>query len=260
MSVMNLESMDIYFAFPDGVLDYDCPSCDALCCRYGNAISGSSDREIGQLIQKYPGLGAAALARRGDIFTIMQTISGCVFLQEDRLCGVEVEHGPELKPSVCQLFPFNIFKRFGDTLVVHPHALCPLVMSPGRAVKGNYASLTAQLSRVGLSNEHITPSPLGASDGKLFVDEERAFLTVCSDSAGRETFLQLLIAHSVDKADFSSFISRAMALMGFDGSLEPVLPCEDFDALWCAVAPTARLSFFDVSAESRLRALGLGYL
>src|SRR5436190_18591512 len=143
----NPDSTSIFFAFPDGVLDYVCAECTALCCR-GQGFAGSTKREMNFLFRKYPPLAGMVIMRESSVVTCSTPAGRCFFLRNDNLCQIEVENGKKFKPGVCLLFPFNDFYRIGKTVVVAPHFLCPLRLKlpaePGR-VEGTHAKVDAMV-------------------------------------------------------------------------------------------------------------------
>ena len=111
----------VHFAFPDGVFDYDCIRCGGKCCR-GMGIGSDVSRELPRLLRLYPDLGpfaspSVATRRIGDVHNYRPR---CWFLDDDLLCRVEKDHGREVKPAVCKLFPFGHVRWFGDRLVGLP--------------------------------------------------------------------------------------------------------------------------------------------
>ena len=134
---------DLYFAFPDGVLHFVCAECTALCCK-GHGFGGSLERHMRSLFVLYPALESTMISRKADIVELSTPTSGCHFLEPDNHCGIETRHGKSAKPGICSLFPFNVLRRIGSTIVVGPNFLCPLrVVVPARPgeVEGTHASL-----------------------------------------------------------------------------------------------------------------------
>src|SRR5205814_7409491 len=103
---------ELFFAFPDGVYDYKCAECTALCCK-GHGFGGSLDREMRSLFVRYPQIESMAYSRNGDQINFATTASGCVMLDTDNLCRIEKELGKSAKPNICNLFPFNLFAKIG---------------------------------------------------------------------------------------------------------------------------------------------------
>ena len=194
----------IYFAFPDGVFDYVCAECDALCCR-GQGFGGSLRREMGTLLTLYPSLHSMAIRRRGDVVHFATFRQGCQFLDEDRLCRIERNHGKALKPGVCNLFPFNSFSRIGTVLVVSPKFICPLRIrvpaAPG-AVAGTHSDIESAIVESQLIDEQTwrqTVEPVRLVDhanAPAVLEREAQFRDRCRDAFGRITFSTLLATTS----------------------------------------------------------------
>jgi len=117
----------IYFPFLSGILEYDCPSCDARCCK-GAQLGIGKSRELASLLHISPSLALFA----GDAFpsgplpVIETVLESCWFLDSTNLCRIERAVGRDFKPASCRLFPFNQFRRAGDFIIVMPHFQCPI--------------------------------------------------------------------------------------------------------------------------------------
>src|SRR5262244_2113350 len=136
-------SAELYMAFPDGVFHYVCAECNALCCR-GDGFGGSLEKEFKPLFRIYPALESLVTFRKGDDIHLSNPRGRCIMLDDDRLCRIEKEHGKQIKPAVCTLFPFNSFVRIGNDVAITPHFLCPLrVQVPARPneVEGTHAKI-----------------------------------------------------------------------------------------------------------------------
>src|SRR5688500_13052982 len=215
-------SPPLFIAFPDGVYDYVCAECTALCCR-GHGFGGSLRREMGTLLRLYPRLGLSAASRTGDIVRFHTAPTGCFFLDADHRCRIEKEHGRALKPGVCGLFPFNRFTRIGQVVAVSPHFLCPLRLHvparPGQ-VAGTPALVVGAVRDSGLLDEanldlHAPPVVKGR-DARSVLKRETAFRDLCTRSLGRRRFSDTLREASGDPRALSSFVARAASLTLLD--------------------------------------------
>lgn len=138
----------VYFPFESGVLAYDCASCGATCCR-GHGLEAHPS-ELARLdasgcIELFVDQQKSSRSLR----VLANSSPGCFLLRSDNLCGVHAEHGISAKPETCRLFPFNAFVRFGQHLIVGPHAtLCPLEVCTGatRSSASDHQELLASLS------------------------------------------------------------------------------------------------------------------
>jgi hypothetical protein len=250
----------LFFGFPDGVYDYVCAECTALCCR-GHGFGGSLRREMGTLLRLYPRLGLTAASRSGDVLRFHTPDTGCVFLEADNRCGIETRHGRALKPGVCALFPFNRLTRIGRVVAVSPHLLCPLRLHvpacPG-AVAGTHAALVDAVRESGLLDpenlDHHTVSPVKGREAHAVLKRETAFRDLCSRSLGRATFASTLGEASEDARALSSFAARARSLT----LLEAGAPTPDlYDDILLALASPLRLGLLDQPRERILRVLAL---
>ena len=253
----------IYLAFPDGVFDYVCAECTALCCR-GQGFAGNLTRETGELLRLYPALQWAAVRRRGDEVNFITPAGRCFFLRDDNLCQIELDHGKAQKPGVCSLFPFNDFGRIGDTLVVSPHFLCPLRLHvpprPG-AVAGTHAQVERDVLESDLGSLDTLPKPTlprGVKPGEI-VAREMAFRDLCTDALTRTPFHAVLLNASNDPTLLQQYVQRAAALLDLPG-LDPDRERDAVDDLLLAVAPTLRLALMAYPTENVLAALALDEL
>ena len=254
----------IYFSFPDGVFDYVCAECDALCCR-GQGFGGSLHREMATLLTLYPSLQSMAVRRRGDVLHFATFRQACQFLDDDRRCRIEREHGKGLKPGVCTLFPFNAFSRIGSVLVVSPHFLCPLRMrvpSAAGEVAGTHSALQAavlesRLIEEGSWEQAVSPERLlDRHEGPMVLERERRFRDRCGAALAHQAFASVLASMSSSPGALSELTARAAACLGTSVGA-PDAP-DGVDDVLLAVAPSYRLRFLDVPAESILLALSIG--
>lgn len=255
----------IHFAFPDGVFDYVCAECDALCCR-GQGFGGSLRREMGTLLTLYPSLQSMATRRRGDVIHFATFRQGCQFLDDDRRCRIERVHGKALKPGVCTLFPFNAFSRIGAVLVVSPHFICPLRLrvpaAPG-AVAGTHGEIAAAITESGLIDEQtwrqaVEPSRLAArDDAPAVLEREAQFRDRCRDALGRASFRTVLATASSNPDHFAETADRAAASLGL-AAVPPDASSGGMDDVLLAVAPSFRLRLLDLTSDSILLALDIG--
>lgn len=251
---------ELYFAFPEGSLQYVCEECDALCCR-GQGFAGSLKREMGPLLQIYPTLGAFATDRRGDEVTFTTPAGRCFFLQDDRLCRIHLEHGLALKPAVCRAFPFNRLVRIGTTVAVAPHFMCPLrLVSPARPeeVESAYDRVAWNLRESGLlaapealSGAERPRLPAGVT-ARAAVAREVQLRERCAAALGRGTFRSVLEAAAADPAAFRAAPPRVLSLLG---CAEPAGEPDEIDAVLLAIAPALRLSLLPLPADGMLLAL-----
>jgi hypothetical protein len=168
-----LSEDNVYFAFPDGQLAYDCVSCNATCCRgYGYALGRPS--ELQAVLHARPNMhlfiAPPEHAPRGTYAMVKNCPPECFFLTKQGMCGIQAEHGYAAKPETCRLFPFNHFCRVGDQLVVAPHpGLCPLQVTPFGTVseQSRHALLLEELQQRGIGG----PIPVVRIDPEVSTDE-----------------------------------------------------------------------------------------
>lgn len=257
-------NIPLYFAFPDGVYNYVCPECTALCCK-GHGFGGSLERQLRPLYVLYPQMETMVLNRIGDFVTLATTADGCVMLDPDNRCRIEKEHNKAMKPTVCNTFPFNVFRTIGKTVTVSPHFLCPLRLvvpaQPGE-VQGTHSILEASIREGGfLTPEHVknqaVPLLLNDSlDAVATLEREKKFRDLCSTSFGNQNFRDTLRAASEDSQALDRAAERAAKIMRIEVPPRS-RPYDEIDDLLLAIAPVHRLSLLSMSTEGILRALAV---
>jgi len=203
------------------------------------------------------------VSREGDFVTLATTADGCALLDADNRCRIEKEHHKSMKPTVCNTFPFNVFRRIGKTVTVSPHFLCPLrLIVPARPgeVEGTHERLATSYC----DGEFLTPEFIKSRAKKIMLNpdldadrtvaREEAFRDLCANSFGRQSFRATLKAASQDVPELDRFAERAARIMRVD-----VPPrskqYDELDDLLLAIAPVHRLSLLVMSGEGILRAL-----
>lgn len=144
-------TVDIFLAFPDGVLAYHCDTCDQRCCKGSGLPTFPADRDA--LLAQHPALELVSSPMPEAIEVLSTPPSGCWFLDGTR-CTLLHDGEPQMntvhtspRPSYCTLYPFTRLGWLGSTLVVAPTGRCPLVVEPSRGV--THAQITQLLSTVG---------------------------------------------------------------------------------------------------------------
>lgn len=262
-----MDEITFYLPFPDGVLQYVCAECDALCCR-GQGFGGSLSREMKRLLTLYPALQNAVTGRRGELLWFQSPTGRCYFLEDDKFCRIEKEHGKATKPGVCGLFPFNKFGRLGDDIVtIGPHFLCPLrVITPARpgSVEGTHSKVIAAAKESAMLDgayfaSDIPPLPLASKQTpKEALTQEEKFRDECAKALTQKTFSSVLRAATQDPKLFDEHLRRASLLCG-------VVPAEraqrdGLDDTLLALASSWRLNMLHIGQERMLRVLGLADL
>ena len=122
-----LAGRPLHFAFLSGVLRYDCPTCDAPCCK-GAALGVGVSRELVTLQHAQPRAPLFAVPSFNDtpMLALQTPAERCWFLDRKRRCRLERVLGREAKPAGCRLFPFVKFRSMGEAVTVLPDFLCPI--------------------------------------------------------------------------------------------------------------------------------------
>src|SRR5688572_1991682 len=260
-------SMEIFFAFPDGVFHHVCAECTALCCR-GQGFAGSLKREMNFVFRNYPPLASLVTEREGDIVTVATPAGRCFFLRNDNLCQIEIEHGRARKPGICLLFPFNDFSRIGNTLVVSPHFMCPLRLNlpaaPGK-VEGTHESVAKAIKETNLGEADYVRGFVGTAKlpaGKTatqVLDREREFRDQCGQALGSARFRDVLEEASDDPSALWAFRKRVAKLLSWNVPLQTESR-DLIDDILIASASAYRVESLYLSDEAILRYLTLSEL
>ncbi|MGA9772815.1 MAG: YkgJ family cysteine cluster protein [Blastocatellia bacterium] len=253
----------LYFAFPDGVFNYVCAECTALCCK-GHGFGGSLEKELRPLFVLYPQIESMAIRRQGDFVEFTTPSSGCLLLDSDNWCRIEKDHSKAAKPSICNLFPFNSFMQIGNTIAVRPHFLCPLrIQVPARPgnVEGTHETLETVIRSSPIINSEFMSTrkpPFGmhpSANATSTLEREISFRDLCSLELGQSRFAEVLKTASADPDGLDGFVKRAAQVLGLP---VPSQPRDSVDDLLIALAPPLRLEMLHLSSEAILRALLLG--
>jgi hypothetical protein len=261
----DIAAVELFFAFPDGVYHYVCAECNALCCR-GHGLSGSLQKQLPVVLTLYPVLETLTLARSGDVVIFDTTSDGCPLLDSDNFCRIEKEHGKALKPGLCSLFPFNLFRRIGRTIAILPHFLCPLRLQiparPGQ-VEGTHAAIDVAFRESGLFepryvSANVPPLPLHPSiDAEAVIRRETDFRDTCSRALTQTMFSEVLRKESADPARLAQDLERSTRILGLPAPAQREQR-DPIDDLMLALASPIRLSLLHLSSEGIIRALALG--
>ena len=222
-TMVEQKPVPLFFAFPDGIFQYVCSECNALCCR-GQGFGGNVEREMGFLLKTYPELASMVTGRQRDIIDVATPLGRCFFLQDNNLCRIQAEHGAARKPGVCTIFPFNRFTRIGDTVLVSPHFMCPLRIEipaqPGPGT-GTHSIIEASIRDSAMLEPRYVAWYLGASKlpqgetAKSALLHETEFRTHVSDAVGKATLMELLVAAGGKKKELQDVVKRSARLMAW---------------------------------------------
>lgn len=171
---------EIFFAFPDKTLRYDCVECDQRCCKTGGLAVLPAERNT--LLTRHPGLELVTPSPPGGVEIFTTPMSGCWFL-EDAKCSLA---STNLQPAACQMFPFNMFGMLENTLVVAPNGLCPLVIAPGEG--HGHEDLAQQLGTLGAAG--AAPQMIERPEGAIAL--ERLIANAAAGSLMEESFVPLI--------------------------------------------------------------------
>jgi len=258
---------EFFFAFVDGVYDYVCAECTALCCK-GHGLGGSLERELRPLFARYPQLETMAMLRTGDQITLATTSGGCVMLDTDNFCRIEKDLGKDKKPNICNLFPFNSFAKVGQTIVVMPHFLCPLrTVVPARPgeVRGTHSFIESDLRASQMLNQayiksSVVPARWHASLTEAeAIERERRFRERSARALGVDKFSDVLMAASTDASGFAAFTRRVSSILGYQSQNQSNAR-DALDDYLLAFASPYRIGLLDLPEEGVLRALAVGEL
>jgi Fe-S-cluster containining protein len=105
----------------DGIT-YECINCGYCCsCKdwriYLSYFDALKLKEYAEYIEKTEDINDLGFNRRLKI-----NERGCVLLNKDYLCNIQIKKGYEFKPAMCRLFPFSFMVKWnGDLLLIIKH-------------------------------------------------------------------------------------------------------------------------------------------
>jgi hypothetical protein len=262
---MNINSStdipDPFFAFPDGVLDYNCKECNKNCCENAGMILDV--RRDMDLLRLYPVLQKCALGIRDPYLNI--AASPCELLDNDGFCRIQKEHGAHLKPEVCLLEPFGQFYKCGGIRIVVPNYSCNFTITvpaqPGK-VEGSHSLLRDIVNnsapfRGRHPNRHpiygLHPSESPAD----FLRHQKILLDACTAGLGKQPFFTTLNALSNESKSLPDFYKRALGILDTAEIFKS--SCQDnVDTILHIIASSLTFSMPGLSFDGRIRALALG--
>ena len=188
----------VYFPFASGRFGYDCVACGAKCCG-GHGYELGLGAEMQAHLTRAPAVRFffdRCEAETAKHYHVRNCAPGCFFLNEQHMCGVQVEFGYSSKPETCRLFPFNNFLLVGTHLVVAPHTnLCPLDVLPAGRSSGSsdHGALSADLSAATINLDVPTGEPVGGGAQEL-IELERRIVTLSEDCLENGDYLRFSAA------------------------------------------------------------------
>lgn len=152
----------IHFPFLSGILEYECSTCDAPCCK-GAALGIGRSKELVTLTRVQPGISlfmAPGFAGSG-MLSVATPLEACWFLDKHDDCRLHKAGGMEAKPAGCRLFPFQRLRSVGEALAVLPDLLCPLRTSAGPSETGatSHDEIALEMHRAGVPRGGHAPLP-----------------------------------------------------------------------------------------------------
>ncbi|MCC7070867.1 MAG: YkgJ family cysteine cluster protein [Deltaproteobacteria bacterium] len=210
MKAYLLGGRPLVFPFFSGALRYDCAGCEAPCCK-GAALGIGSSRELVTIQQAQPKapLFAVPSFHQSQRLALQTPAEACWFLDKKRRCRLERVLGHLAKPAGCRLFPFVRFKNAGETVVVLPDFLCPLLVGAPTAVgPASHDGLALEIhqAQVGRSGHKELPVPRDLPWGDAMPLERRVV-----EEAERHLFEESYVPY----AELQYLL--ALASLGIDG-------------------------------------------
>ncbi len=209
--------------FPDGQ-KYDCVQCGRSCSYYGTipvesrVVESLSPHPLGLRVIDSHG---AAFDKREDGSYVMHMRAPqdptCVFLNEENLCSIHAEIGPQAKPVTCRQYPFQ-FTKTPEGLFIGASFFCTAIRQNHGRPLIDHAEDLLELLPEAIIAEVPDPIPLD-QDRTISWQEYRAL---------ERTFLQDMARQGLNAA------TQALLLEQFQLSpekLQTVLNVADFSAL-----------------------------
>ncbi len=195
----------LHFPFLSGVLRYDCPTCDAPCCK-GAALGVGVSRELVTLGHAQPRAPMFAVPTffHSPMLAVQTPAERCWFLDRKNRCRLERVLGRDAKPSGCRLFPFVRFRTVGEAVAVLPDFTCPIQVADAATEHGatSHDEIALEIHHAHVPrNGHpplTAPRDLTWSDAVVLerrvVEESEPFLRATSYTPYAELQVQLALA------------------------------------------------------------------
>jgi hypothetical protein len=244
-----------YLAFIDGSLNYDCIACPDNCCK-GHGFGGMEDGAISVLIDNHPELLPWIQSRDKGFIDLSTPSGGCLFLQNNGLCKIEITYGRDAKPGICLMFPFNNMQRVDNHLILRPQFLCkqfePVIPPRPGFVNGSHATIIKDLHATAMNKRSLPQTTIHANDSaQKALAREKKFLELCSSALGSERALDTVKKFSADANELSGFVSRALRLLGINAS-QGNRQKDRFDDLLHILLPSMRTAYLALPPEGIL--------
>ncbi len=120
------KSMRIFIPFIDGILKNDCKKCKDNCCiEFGRVYMNRREWKI--LSKEYPFIKHFVIPteKRPRVDSSMQIrrYQSCWFLTQNGLCSIHKRYGYKLKPLICRVHPYYVYKCNGE-YIISPIGYC----------------------------------------------------------------------------------------------------------------------------------------
>ncbi len=231
----------LYFAFPDGALEYDCAPCGRCCRGLGYADTTAHLAQVTELGRLHAFAAGAELGPLAGFYTYAD---GCRLLASDNCCDLHRLHGPTSKPLICRLFPFSRLLELDGLWAVLPQPSCPWRAWTGTAaVTATHSDLASLLDDSLLDGLSPTPrasvTRLPAATRVALESRLRDKLTAGSTMA--QVTLQSAAAYAEDGLSMTPVpeLELWLDLLRCPGEPPPMPPATEH--LLVACVPTLRI-------------------
>jgi hypothetical protein len=221
-------------------------------------FGGRERGRFGTLIDSHPELLPWVQYREKGFAGAGNPQSGCLFLDDDGLCKIQLASGRSAKPEVCIMFPFNKLDRIGNHLIVRPYFQCkrfkPVVPPRPGSVAGTHSAILKDLRATGMAKQRLPEIRVPAGeDADMIVAREREWLATCSTALGHRRLADAVTGFSKDAAGLLDFALRSAKLLCLAVSQESH-PRDRFDDLLLILSPIMRVDLLMLSGEGLLGA------
>src|SRR5688572_23720227 len=157
-------SPELFFAFADGAITFDCAPCGRCCKSVGTGIDRAQLETSEDLQRMLVFLDPAGTTR--PLVSVFTFADGCRQLTPDNLCDLHRRGGPQAKPRICRLFPFSRLVDLDGMWTLLPQGHCPWVGSAAPAAFSRHSALLEELAGAGSETgsrswpEWFVPVPL----------------------------------------------------------------------------------------------------
>jgi Fe-S-cluster containining protein len=152
-------------------LHFSCHMCSG-CCRFWNVLATEGEverfRHFDWASTRPRFTNREVVEDAGDgLHRLSHIDDACIFLDDDNLCAIHKELGPEAKPVMCKQFPYSLIDT-PEGVVVSLDFACPTVVADeGKPLESHAADVRARIKEWGEMGAHSRLGMAGTARGEM---------------------------------------------------------------------------------------------